>query len=285
MPVFRPDETLDETSPADQTNFWRLQRHEGMECLAARFRTHEFPPHSHECFVVGAVTGGVNAYRINGVKVHAGKGQLCFVNPGEVHNTILERDGYSYRMTYPAGNFLRKLIERETERPSPMPRFRSPIVDDPELSDAFLKAHVMLEGQGDELEADEAFLSAYTNMLHRHADGPSPRAAGQEPKAVQHACEILSTCLEQPPELGALAVAVGLSPFHLIRVFRKATGLTPSAWVADRRVHLACRLLRCGENATRVAATCGFFDQSHFSRTFKSRLGVTPGEFMKATAA
>lgn len=256
-----------------------------MECLAARFRTHEFPPHSHETYVIGAVTGGTNVYRIKGVKVAAGAGQLCFVNPGEVHDIIIERDGYSYRMTYPSIAFLQCLLERETGKPCATPLFRSPIVDDPELAGDFLRAHSMLQREEDALAADEMFLSVYLRMLRWHAGEAVVYAAGAEPKAVEQAKQILTAHLEQPPDLQTVATRVGIGSFHLIRVFRKATGLTPSSWVLDRRVQLACRLLRQGESATRVAAACGFFDQSHFTRSFKSRLGVTPGEFSRATAA
>ena len=72
--------------------------------------------------------------------------------------------------------------------------------------------------------------------------------------------------------------------FHLIRVFRKATGLTPHNWLMDRRVHLACNLLRAGLSATHVAAQCGCSDQSHLTRVFKSRLGITPGRFRLSKA-
>ena len=55
--------------------------------------------------------------------------------------------------------------------------------------------------------------------------------------------------------------------------------MTPHNWLIDRRVHMACNLLRAGLSATHVAAQCGFSDQSHLTRVFKSRLGITPGRF------
>lgn len=284
MPVFRPDETFDRLTPADTTNFWRLARHEGVECLSARFRTHEFPPHSHETFVIGAVTYGTHAYHIKGEKVRATAGQLCFINPGDVHDTAIEQDGYSYRMTYPSIGFLQGLLEREDSRSDGSLHFCGSIVDDAALARLFFTAHVLLESDDNVLAADEAFLSVYNLMIQRYA-GAVAKAAGAEPVAVERAKELLAENLEQPLELALVADAVGLSPFHFIRVFRKATGLNPSAWVANRRIQLACRLLRQGESATRVGVACGFFDQSHFTRAFKSRLGVTPGEFRRASAA
>ena len=103
--------------------------------------------------------------------------------------------------------------------------------------------------------------------------------AGREPLAVRRAKDYLAAHVDEQVELETLAQAAGLSPFHLIRVFRKATGLTPHNWLVDRRVHLACDLLRAGMSATQAAAQCGFSDQSHLTRVFKSQLGITPGRF------
>ena len=107
MKLLAPDDTLDDLGQGDQTSFWRVGRHAELECLSATFRTHVFPPHTHESYVIGAVVGGMNVYRISGSMVRAGPGELCFVNPGEVHDAVPEGDGYSYRMIYPKPSLFR----------------------------------------------------------------------------------------------------------------------------------------------------------------------------------
>lgn len=285
MRIFAPSDTLDDLAPGDRTRFWRVAHHAGIECLTARFRKHVFPPHTHETYVIGAVVSGCNVYTIAGRSIHALPGQVCFVNPGEVHDATPRDDGYCYRMTYPTIDMLRSLVEQETGKPCGTPKFKQPVVDDAELSSRFLAAHQMLQSGHDRLGADEALATVFIGMLLRHAEIASPVAAGVEPLAVQRVKDLLLARMETPPVLAELAAEAGLSPFHLIRVFRKATGLTPSAWLADRRIHEACRLLRQGGTATDVAQACGFFDQAHFTRSFKSRLGVTPGDFRLASLA
>lgn len=285
MKLFAPSDTLDDLAPGDATRFWRVAHHADIECLTARFRKHVFPPHTHETYVVGTVVSGVNTYTIAGQAIHALPGQLCFVNPGEVHDATPRDNGYCYRMTYPTVAMLRSLVEEETGRPSGTPKFRLPVVDDAQLAADFLMAHELLENGSDRLAADEALAKVFTLMLQRYAKIAPLSEAGSEPAAVARVKDMLAMHLDDPPSLTDLANDASLSPFHLIRVFRKATGLTPSAWLADRRIHEACRQLRQGSSASAVAQACGFFDQSHFNRVFKSRLGVTPGDFRGASLA
>ena len=285
MKLYAPDDTLDELGPGDRTSFWRADRHSELECLSATFRTHVFPPHTHETYVIGTVEAGVNVYNISGVKVRAVPGQLCFVNPGEVHDAAPEV-GYRYRMIYPKASLLQTIVEMATGRRAAAPQFNGPVIQDEVLAGRFLRAHEALETGAEPLGVDEALTAVVLDMIDRHAGGlGAVGVAGREPLAVRRAKDYLAVHVDEQVEFESLARAAGLSPFHLIRVFRKATGMTPHNWLVDRRVHLACNLLRDGLSATHVAARCGFADQSHLTRVFKSRLGVTPGQFRFSKAS
>jgi AraC-like DNA-binding protein len=76
-----------------------------------------------------------------------------------------------------------------------------------------------------------------------------------------------------------LARESGLSKFHLLRVFRDRTGLTPWQYQVNLRLDRARRLLQRGEPASQVADACGFVDQSHFTRIFRTVVGVTPAVY------
>ena len=96
--------------------------------------------------------------------------------------------------------------------------------------------------------------------------------------------QMLAERLVEPPSLEELAAAVNLSPFHFARVFRRATGLPPHAWLKQRRLEQARALLKTGCTAVAVAMQLGFADQSHLSRQFKQVYGVSPGEYRSAVA-
>jgi AraC-like DNA-binding protein len=286
MKLLAPDDTLDELEVGDRTAFFRIERHDALDCLEATFRTHVFPPHTHETYVIGTVVAGLNVYNQSGSLVRAGPGQLCFINPGEVHDANPQNGGFSYRMIYPKASLLQDIVEVATGKRAAAPHFNGPVIDDAELAHRFIRAHEALQNEGEPMAVDEALTAVLLDMIDRYAGGlRAATLAGREPAAVRRAKDCLAAHVDEHVDLESLSRAAGLSPFHLIRVFRQATGLTPHNWLVDRRVHLACNLLREGLSATEVAMRCGFSDQSHLTRAFKSRLGVTPGQFRFSRAS
>lgn len=79
--------------------------------------------------------------------------------------------------------------------------------------------------------------------------------------------------------LSTLAAAAGLSRYQFLRAFSRLTGLPPHAYLLQRRVQRARRLVRAGLPLAEAAAASGFADQSHMTRCFVRSLGLTPGAF------
>jgi AraC-like DNA-binding protein len=97
--------------------------------------------------------------------------------------------------------------------------------------------------------------------------------------------DLLAEHLADPPSLDDLARATGMSPFALVRTFRRETGLPPHAYVNHLRVRLARRLLDGGVAPAEVAATAGFVDQAHLTRHFKRVVGVPPRAYQRERGA
>ena len=69
----------------------------------------------------------------------------------------------------------------------------------------------------------------------------------------------------------------GLSVNHFARAFRQSTGLAPHAYLVQRRIERAERLLsRTDLPLSEIALAVGFADHSHFARHFRRLTGATP---------
>ena len=78
-----------------------------------------------------------------------------------------------------------------------------------------------------------------------------------------------------------LAEQAYLSRYHFMRLFKAQTGSTVHAYVRQKRLLYAARLIREGESAARAAAESGFSDYSAFHRAFRESFGISPGQLKK----
>lgn len=268
----------------DFARLWRESRFGGMECLSARFQHHSYAPHTHETYVIGVITAGTELYRCRGIDHAASAGQVVVLNPDELHDGRPAEDGFTYRIFYPAVGLIEQALADALERPA-RPWFGDTVLNDPDLFQTIRALHHGLEDPYREaLRVDTDALRAFTAVALRHGDlTVRPRPAGREPLAVRRARDYLDDHLDRPVELADLAAAVGLSRFHLLRVFRAAVGSTPHVYLTDRRVQRAKTLLGGSLPLAEVAVACGFCDQAHFNRVFKARVGVAPGQYRRGS--
>lgn len=104
-----------------------------------------------------------------------------------------------------------------------------------------------------------------------------PSAARQ--RAVQAALWI-DEHSRQSIELADIARAAGASPFHLLRQFARAFGVTPYQYLIRRRLRDAAGLLADDAmSVTDIAYEVGFGDLSNFVRTFGRAAGLSPSRF------
>ncbi len=108
------------------------------------------------------------------------------------------------------------------------------------------------------------------------------RTGGLAPWQQRRATELLSAKLVKEASLSELAQECRLSASHFSRAFKISTGLSPQAWLQQRRVERAREMLRDGDvSLGAIAQACGFADQSHFTRIFGRIAGVPPAHWRR----
>ena len=97
--------------------------------------------------------------------------------------------------------------------------------------------------------------------------------------------EFINDEFKTTPQIDDFSRVAGLHPTHLMRAFKQKTGMTLGDYVRRLKIAHACRQLRAdGMPLAQIAAECGFADQSHFSRTFKAVMGLTPLQYRRLTS-
>ncbi|WP_375754455.1 helix-turn-helix domain-containing protein [Corallococcus exercitus] len=146
-----------------------------------------------------------------------------------------------------------------------------------------------------ELKVIARFLGEARAVQDRHAarmakllqEPGGPRAArrrgGLSAAALHRVRLFIEAHLARRIRVGELAQRSGLSVFYFTRAFRQSMGMTPHAYVQQRRVERARGLL---SHTTRslgdIALEVGFSSQSHFTTVFRRVTGLTPAVVRRA---
>jgi AraC-like DNA-binding protein len=204
-------------------------------------------------------------------------------NPDDPHDGHAAVDGgFTYRMVHIWPEFLASLTG------TPLPLFRSPVIEDPAMAASVRRLHRVLTGPDSETSELERYerLAGTARLLVRHASGREPTRRGAGRLVAARIRELIQ---DSAGEVGGgeltaddLAAAAGCSRYAAYRAFRQAYGLSPSDYQRQLRVRTARRLLSAGAAPAEVAADAGFADQAHLTRWFRRYYGVTPGTYRAA---
>ena len=112
---------------------------------------------------------------------------------------------------------------------------------------------------------------------------PDYSVGGLAPRALQRVREYVEEHLSENIELETLADIAGLSKWHFARAFKQSVGTPPHFYLVQRRLERAQELLAETDlPLAQIALKIGFSDQSHFSRRFRTLLGLTPRSFRRS---
>lgn len=184
-------------------------------------------------------------------------------------------------MLYINASLLREIFTQIMGMKQDYPFFPNMVIDDDKLFDMILNLHLILEKPDTSLlEKESAFVSVMEQLIMKYADSSSDKrnlkSSGKHIKIVK---EYLDQNYEQDISLEMLSELTDLSPFYLLRLFKKEVGATPHIYLTQRRISKAKEFLTMGDPLSDVAYKTGFVDQSHFTNRFKNIVGITPGQY------
>lgn len=253
----------------------------GVEAVTAE-TTRRFARHTHDQFGIGVIARGAQGSASGRGPVEAGPGDVITVNPGEVHDGWPIGDaGRAWRMLYIDPPVLAEAaadLMRSGEA-----EFHHPAATAPATAARFLAAFHSLTAQattaGQATTAAPLAREERLTVLLADLLGGLLVPAGRPtiPPGIARARTAIDDDPAAAHDLAGLAALAGTGRFQLIRSFTRATGFTPHAYVLERRVQLARRLITTGTPLAEAAAAAGFADQSHMTRHMTRRLGATPG--------
>ena len=252
----------------------------GIEAVRAE-TGHSFPKHTHDQFGIGVIEAGAQRSLSGRGMVHAEAGDVISVNPNEVHDGMPIGESRAWSMLYFDPRLIGDLLRDVGEGRFGAVEFPSPVIRGGEMAGHFKTLFSLLIEDAAEnvLLRDELLLSLIADAMREGAGALREDAI---PADIKRARELIDDDPAASLTLAELAELCGLSHFRFLRAFSKATGLTPHAYLMQRRIHEARRLIAAGTSLAEAAFASGFSDQSHMTRLFVRNFGVSPGAYAAA---
>ena len=127
----------------------------------------------------------------------------------------------------------------------------------------------------DSLKEEEDFI-VFMHGLFSSSDCRPLHQYSNEDSRIRTLIDFINSNYKKPLSLQNFSDVVHLNPFHLGRIFKKSTGLSPYDYLMTTRIEFAKSLLKKGWLVQDAAMDAGFYDTSHFYRLFKRASGITP---------
>ncbi|MBE9190961.1 helix-turn-helix transcriptional regulator [Gloeocapsopsis crepidinum LEGE 06123] len=142
-----------------------------------------------------------------------------------------------------------------------------------------LKTELQSQGLGGKLYLESMMATLTIQLLRHHAHWTSltPTPGGFSNYQLRQIINYIHSNLEQELSLDELASIAQISKYYLIRLFKRAMGVTLHRYVTTCRIEKAKQLLaQRNLSIVEICHLVGFQSQSHFTDLFHRYIGVTP---------
>ena len=235
------------------------------------------PRHGHETAYLTLVLRGGYDETVGHQQVRScAPATLVFHPPDEEHAIVFHREPVR--------------IFRLEAKPDWLARVRehTALFDQPGAFDSGAPAQLALrlyhESHASDAAAPLAIESAVLELLSTTTRQLTSTAA--PPPWLQRAREVLHAQWAESPALADVAQAAGVHPVSLARAFRRHFHCSIGDYLRRLRIENACQQIAQSDTSLiEIAHAAGFYDQSHFARTFKRHTGLTPAAYRAARRA
>jgi AraC family transcriptional regulator len=235
----------------------------------------EMPRHEHDAAYFSLVLQGGYDESYGARSRSCQPASLVFHPPGEDHAVVFHQERVRIFRVQVKTPFLARVRECTT------------ILDSPSAFDggatAQLATRLYHEAQARDAVAPLAIEALVLEVLTAAARQQETTTDARLPIWLARARDLLHEYCHDEWTLSEVARTVGVHPIYLARIFRQHFHCSVGEYVRRLRIEHACQqMMKTEASLVEIAHAVGFYDQSHFTRTFKRITGMTPAEFRTA---
>jgi transcriptional regulator GlxA family with amidase domain len=129
---------------------------------------------------------------------------------------------------------------------------------------------------------DQGVASVYSEVLSAVENDRRRRALERSRQAFETVLSWVDGNISTTLEFDAISRGTRLSSVSVRRLIREHCSMSVASFIRSRRIAAALAMLATSpKRLSVIAALCGFASQSHFSRSIRAEVGVTPSQYRK----
>lgn len=266
--------------------FWESDLWENLRFSSTEYRRFQFGKHFHDYYTLILIEKGVN----NGFTLkhpyQIGPGSVLIINPGEIHagNSIQEK-----KLRFTSLLFYPKFLDVISEKLGHAIRHHTTFVNTPiyDLSlNTAISTLIRSTRAGQSILAQEtSIIQLFHILLERYTLGQFSKSEKSPRLYLRKAVEFIKENHTANFSLEQISNYSGISQFHLIREFKNTYQQTPYQFLRNFRIEKSKKLLTKKRPITQIALELGFFDHSHFIKSFVQNEGILPSTYQNLSGS
>lgn len=236
------------------------------DCVVGNSVSHYFPMHIHNSLCVGLITKGVRCitWADKITKIHLN--EIFIINRNQPH-AINQVEPHDYIVITVKGDSDGAIFENS---------IKSHL-----CTDLFLQLFYSLtKGFVSELPEKWNDLHDYLINTHKVAYSTLPTSTNED--FLRKSFEYIQTNYQQQISVNEIAAHACMSTYHFCRQFKRLTGISPHSYLKQYRLSQSYTRLQNNTPVFDTAIDSGFYDSSHFVKTFQSYMAVSPKEYQRS---
>jgi AraC-like DNA-binding protein/mannose-6-phosphate isomerase-like protein (cupin superfamily) len=223
------------------------------------FVERNFPMHIHDSLCIGLVRSGERRIILTDKEIVVTQGEIFVIAPNQPHSVVCSRPHDYVAVTV-------KRVPRDD--------IFENVINTDQCRQLFAELTNAIEENSPKL--DGKWYNLYSHLINTHL---SPKPSPVSKDFVRRSLEFISRNYDKPVSVGDIAAHAHMSTFHFSRLFRQHVGMSPHSFLVQYRLSRSREELRGNAQVFDAAIGAGFYDSSHFIKTFRSHMAASPQRY------